>query len=76
MKTQFDLQQLLEDSQEEVELIPYFVKMELTRLGVPVIIDPVNIRDPELEVSEGSIEYTIDVEKMVMEITYHAKDQT
>lgn len=76
MKTQFDLQQLLEDSQEEVELIPYFVKMELTRLGVPVIIDPVNIRDPELEVSEGSIEYTIDVEKMVMEITYHEKDRT
>ncbi|QDH49152.1 hypothetical protein PHYNN_114 [Pantoea phage Phynn] len=76
MKTQFDLEKLLEDAQDEAELIPYLIKMELTRLGVPVIIDPVNVRDPDLAVTEGSIEYTIDAEKLIMEITYHESTTT
>lgn len=71
MKTVIDLNELLIDAEDEIDLLPYFVKLELTRLGVPVNIDPVNIRDPDIIVDVGELSYVINVDTMIMEIAYH-----
>lgn len=73
MITQIDLNALLSLANDEVELLPYFVKLELKRLGIPAIIDPTNIRDPDYTVESGVLDYKIDVDTMIMEIVYYAK---
>lgn len=70
MNTQIDLAKLLVEAEDEIDLLPYFAKLELQRLGVPVIIEPTDIRNPEYEVTTGSLEYKINVDSMIMEIHY------
>lgn len=73
MITQIDLNTLLSLAENEIDLLPYFVKLELKRLGIPAIIDPMNIRDPDYAVETGSLDYKIDVDTMIMEIVYYAE---
>lgn len=74
MKIEIDLNKLLSDANDEIDLLPYFVKLELTELGIPIKIDPTNIRDPDFILESGVMDYSINVDSMVMEINYHEQD--
>lgn len=52
---------MLEEAEFENDLVPYFAKLFLRDCGVPVIIDPCNIKNPDLEVSKGSISHSYSV---------------
>lgn len=71
MKIEIDLNKLLLEANEEIELLPYFVKLELTEKGIPIKIDPTNIRDPDFVIERGFMDYKINVDNMVMEINYY-----
>lgn len=71
MKIIINLNDILVEANDEIDLVPYFVKLKLSELGCPVIIDPTNIADPDIDTHTGSIEYTINVDTMIMEIIYH-----
>jgi len=73
MKLEIDLSTLYKEADEEIELLPYFVKLKMKELGLPVIIDPLNIRDPDIVLEDGTAEYQINVDSMIMEITYNAR---
>lgn len=52
MKAIIDLNKILTDIDYEIDLLPYFVKLELQNVGIPVIIDPTDVRNPDFEVEE------------------------
>lgn len=70
MKAIIDLNKILTDIDYEIDLLPYFVKLELQNVGIPVIVDPTDVRNPDFEVEEGVLSYMINAETMIMEITY------
>lgn len=71
MKIEIDLNKLLMEANEEIELLPYFVKLELTRKGIPVNIDPTNVRDPDFTLNSGSMDYIINVETIMNTTQQH-----
>lgn len=73
MKIKIDLNKILADANDEIDLLPYLVKLELQTVGVPVIIDPTNVRDPDFQISSGQLDYTINAETMIMEISYYER---
>ena len=76
MRLKINLQKLLNEAEFESDLVPYFAKLFLRDLGVPVIIDPRNVKDPDLNVSTGRIshEYVVSDEEFVMVIDYFKGD--
>ncbi|QFR55919.1 hypothetical protein JC221_273 [Yersinia phage JC221] len=73
MKLEIDLNKLYNEADEEIDLLPYFVKLKMNEMGIPVKIDPLNIRDPDIVLENGTAEYQINVDSMIMEITYNAR---
>ncbi|MEG1902768.1 MAG: hypothetical protein RR212_00070 [Bacteroidales bacterium] len=71
MKIKIDLNKILADANNEIDLLPYLVKLELQNIGVPVIIDPTDVRDPDFAIESGRLDYVINAETMIMEITYY-----
>ncbi|AFC22158.1 hypothetical protein [Escherichia phage UPEC03] len=73
MKIKIDLNKILADANDEIDLLPYLVKLELQSLGIPIIIDPTDVRDPDFQITEGRLDYVINAETMIMEITYYER---
>ena len=71
MKIKIDLNKILADADNEIDLLPYLVKLELQNVGVPVIIDPTDVRDPDFSIESGRLDYVINADTMIMEITYY-----
>lgn len=74
MNVTIDLNKFLADANDEIDLLPYLIKLELLHKGIPVIIDPTNVRDPDFDVESGDFYYSINAETMIMEITYHEQE--
>lgn len=56
-KIKYSIPALLHDVNGEPALVPYMVKLDLLDRGIPVIVDPLDVADGELAVSEGSIDF-------------------
>lgn len=53
----FNLVKILQEVNGEPDLIPYWIKLDLLDRGVPIEVDPLYIRDPFFDVSEGTLSY-------------------
>lgn len=54
----YDLGSLLNEVNNEPELIPYFIKLDLLDGGIPIEIDPTRISDNLFGVTNGTISYS------------------
>lgn len=62
MRMKLNLDGLLEEANSEENAIPYLLKMYLRdKVGIPVIINPLDPYEPSIEVSEGEIKYEFDI---------------
>lgn len=48
-------------------LIPYLVKLDMLENGIPVNINPLNIRDQDISISSGALKLSIDSEFLTYE---------
>ncbi|AAQ81365.1 hypothetical protein PHG31p45 [Aeromonas phage 31] len=74
MKTnlKLDLESLFDSVCGEVDLMSYFVKLQMRDYKIPVEINPMNISWQPFEVTSGQLDWHIDAETMTMEIEYVA----
>lgn len=61
MRLKINISRLLEEAEFETDLVPYFAKLFLRDCGVPVVINPCNIKSPDLEVLTGTISHSYNV---------------
>lgn len=54
----YKLGDVLNDVNNEPELIPYWVKLDLLDNGVPIEIEPLRVSDNLFEVRSGNVTYT------------------
>lgn len=69
MKLTIPIDVLLADAMNELELIPYMLKLRLREHGVPVLIEPSLVRSDSITVLHGSI--TLTVNSDTIEIEYN-----
>lgn len=57
MNFKYNLVKILQDVNGEVELIPYWIKLDLMDRNVPIVIDPTDVKDNIFTVEFGQITY-------------------
>lgn len=54
---EYNLQEILKEINGEPALIPYWIKLDLLDHGVPINIDPLDVKNEYFNVHSGKIEY-------------------
>lgn len=67
MKLIIPIYELCHDAMNEIELIPYMLKLRLREAGVPVLIEPTKLRSDRVIVLCGSIALTITPDNIEIE---------
>lgn len=53
----YNLVKVLQEVNGEPELVPYWIKLDLLDRGVPIEVDPLNVRDDQFKVVYGKLGY-------------------
>ncbi|QPI18006.1 hypothetical protein POP12_214 [Pectobacterium phage POP12] len=72
-KITIDINELLDESDGEISLIPYFTKLRLREMGIPVSIDPEDVRNPDFTIEVGRLVPSFDWDTMIMEFYYYER---
>lgn len=59
MISTYRIDDLLADAHGEPDLVPYMLKLRLLEAGIPVIIDPADVRNNEIYVGRGTLSATV-----------------
>lgn len=77
MRMTINLSGLLEEIDQEISAIPYLIKLYLKeKVGIPILIDPLNPFDTSFEVIGGTFthEYLVDETEFSITVEYEPQE--
>ena len=69
----YNLVKVLREVNGEPELVPYWIKLDLLDRGVPIEVDPLNVRDDHFDVMYGKLSYFTNEGMLVIRWTVDKK---
>lgn len=69
----YDIDKILEEVNNEADLIPYWIKLDLMEKGVPIEIDAMDVGCQYFRVETGSIDYSFN--NGIIYIWYNSTDK-